>query len=343
MKDKVILIAILGIYMAMLPLVAFAAGGSGAQIGPGDPPGNDPGQSQLQSGQAEDEVIFNVFNTETGEAMEIEGREYIIHVVAAEMPASFESEALKAQAVAAFTYAVNRKSSGYSDGTHDGCELCTDSTHCKAYASTERLREIWGDDFDAYYKKICDAVDEVYGQYLSYDGEPISAVFHSLSSGVTESSADVWGYDYPYLVSVDSSLDREVDGYESVVTVSREEFEKTMKEYSNKCDLEGDPEEWIDDIVRSDAGGVITMNVGGEVLTGGKFRNLFGLRSANFTVKYSKETFTITVHGYGHGVGMSQYGANLMAKEGATYDQILLHYYTGVRLESSAKGIGKFS
>jgi len=337
MKDKAILVAILTIFLMGLPLMSVADTPS---------PKKTPKQTDTPSASPRlsraGEIIFHVYNTETGEAMELEGKDYITHVVAAEMPASFSEEALKAQTVAAFTYAVYRKQNR-SDGTHEGCELCTDSAHCKAYASEVYLRSLWGENYEDNYRKIAAAVDAVYGEYLTYDGEPIAAVFHSVSSGVTEAAVDVWGHHYPYLVSVDSSLDKTLKGYETAVTVSKEEFCTVMRAYSTACDFSGEPQTWVDKIERSTAGSVLTARVGKVPVTGAKLRSLFKLRSACFTVTFADDAFTFTVHGYGHGVGMSQYGANLMAKEGATYREILLHYYTDVTLEDAEKGIQNFA
>ena len=337
MKDKAILVAILTLFLVGMPLMAVAD--RSASPSPKPPNGET---SRPTTSHADGEIVFHVFNVTTGEAMELEGKDYITHVVAAEMPAAFDEEALKAQAVAAFTYAVYRKSNG-ADGTHEGCELCTDSTHCKAYASDEYLHDLWGKDYDAHYGKIAAAVDAVYGEYLTYENEPIAAVFHSVSSGVTEAAVDIWGHHYPYLVSVDSSLDKTLKGYETTVTVNEKDFKSKMKTYSTACDFSDDPSEWFSKWERTTAGSVLTVSVGGVPVTGAKLRSLFGLRSACFTVDYKDKTFTFTVHGYGHGVGMSQYGANLMAKDGATYDEILHHYYTDVVLEPSEKGIETFS
>lgn len=341
MKDKLVLIAIFCAFISILPLFNVRAeeGNEENKRPPliqSDIVYPDYGVKDDGYDEAND-IIFNVFNVSKCEVMELYGREYITRVVAAEMPASFDEQALKAQTVAAFSYALHRKSLGedYSK-EHEGCELCTDSTHCKGYAEEDRLRSLWGDSYDAYMEKIRNAVNDVYGEYMAYEGEPVSAVFHSLSSGVTESAVNIWGHDYPYLVSVDSSFDRSLDGYETKVTVSKNEMKEIMKSYSDKCEFDKKPQNWIGETVRSDAGTVLTIEFCGIILSGSKTRSLFSLRSANFTVEYSKENFIFTVHGYGHGVGMSQYGANEMAKRGSTYKEILLHYYTGVEIKERA-------
>lgn len=340
MKDKFFLVAIFAMFLAVLPFLASAADG-------GESPSGPDGPSQMgenfsapfwpEGGLSEEnDMVFHVFNISTGQAMELTGRDYILHVVAAEMPASFEREALKAQAVAAFTYAVYRKG-GTPDNSHEGCELCTDSSHCKAYADDAYLRSLWGEDYNYYYSRVKEAVDEVYGHYMTYQGQPIAAVFHALSAGVTESAVNVWGHEYPYLVSVDSAWDKKVSGYETTVTVTEKEFKSIMRAYNRDCDLSDHPEEWVGKIRRSESGGVRTMEIGDLVLAGTRVRALFDLRSANFTVKYRDGTFTFTVHGYGHGVGMSQYGADRMAEEGATWQEILHHYYTDIDIDRAGQ------
>lgn len=338
MKDKLFLIAIFAMFLAVLPFLASATGQGDEPFLSSETPSSQKGQGEggllWQEGERTEDgdILFHVFNVSTGQAMSLPGREYITQVVAAEMPASFEPEALKAQAVAAFTYALYRKE-GTPDSTHEGCELCTDSTHCKAYADEAYLRSLWGDDYDYYFTRIAEAVNEVYGRYMTYQGQPIAAVFHALSPGVTEDAVNVWGHAYPYLVSVDSAWDKKVKGYESTVTISKKEFKSIMEGYSDRCDLSDDPEKWVGKMIRSESGGVQTVEVGGMVLAGTRMRGLFDLRSTNFTVEYRDGSFIFTVHGYGHGVGMSQYGANLMAKDGATYEEILHHYYTGVEIQ----------
>lgn len=324
MKDKVILTAFLAIVMITAPLFFIKT-----QATP-------PAQENEQNGdmQTEDSVTFNVYNCETGQLMELEGREYIISVLAGEMPASFETEALKAQAVAAFTYAYRRKISGDTDEKHIGAELCTDSTHCKAYADKDAMKEKWGKEYEKYLNKITDAVDAVYGQIMTYDEEPIDAVFHAISSGKTEAAEDVWGNEIPYLVAVDSATDEATDGYLTKTEVSREDFIKILSEFNEEAEFDGDENTWLKNISRSDSGGIITAELCGIPVSGRNIRKLFQLRSTNFELSYSDGNFLFTVKGYGHGVGMSQNGANALAKGGYTYSEILKHYYTGVDFES---------
>ncbi len=252
--------------------------------------------------------------------------DYITGVVAAEMPASFEVEALKAQAVAAATYAL------YRQGSHEnGCDVCTDSAHCQAYLSQDEMRAKWGSEYDTYYSKIRSAAESVAGEYLSYNSEPVMAVFHSMGGGKTESSADVWGEVVPYLVSVDSPGEDAATNFYSSVTVTFEEFKnKILSQYltaviSSQYD--------VSEPILTDGGHVKSIIVGGCSITGTEMRTMFDLRSTMFTITFDADSVTFNVTGYGHGVGMSQYGANAMAKEGKTYEEILSHYYSGATLE----------
>ena len=259
--------------------------------------------------------------------------QYLKEVVSAEMPASFEPEALKAQAVAARSYLEARrnayKTSGIPD-VHKGAEICTDSAHCKAWISEEKRRKSWGTEADVNWRKISNAVDATLGEVMTYNGEIISAVFHSTSSGKTENSKDVWGGERPYLVSVDSPGDLQSPKYKSEKEMTMEEFKKTATENIKGVDFS---KEIIGDIYRSEAGGILSISIGGAAVKGTEFRKIFGLRSTNVNIVQNGDKINFDVTGYGHGVGMSQYGANYLASEGKNYKEILKTYYTGIEIE----------
>ena len=267
-----------------------------------------------------------------GDAVEeTELREYLIGVVAAEMPAGFETEALKAQSVAARTYALYCMKSA----RHADADVCDDYRCCQAWSSEDTLREKWGADYDALYERIESAVDATAGQTLRYKGEPILAAFHSSSGGRTESSAEAWGGDLPYLVSVDSPENAAtVPNFISTVELSALDFRDTLLHEHGEADFSGDPETWIGEVEYTDGGRVDAITLGGVRFTGRELRELFSLRSAAFTVAHEDGRFVFTVTGYGHGVGMSQYGANVMAKQGHSYTEILSHYYPGTVIVS---------
>lgn len=260
--------------------------------------------------------------------------EYLIGVVAGEMPASFEEEALKAQAVAARTYVYYKQAlmdSGKADNIHSQSVVCDDHTHCKAYIDLQN-KNPWGQSYDIYYNKIKNAVLETSGEYIIYNDEPIAAVFHSASSGNTENAKDVWGSDFSYLVSVQSDGSKDSPNYLSSISVSFEDFKKIILEKYENAVFEDDPKTWFKASTRSDSGGVISVYVGGVLVKGSDIRTLFSLNSTNFTVEYTDTTVVFNTKGYGHGVGLSQYGANGLAKEGKTYEEILKWYYTGTEI-----------
>ena len=258
--------------------------------------------------------------------------QYLKEVVAAEMPADFEFEALKAQAVAARSYMQSRRNAYKISGVpeeHKGAEMCTDPTHCKAWISEEKRRESWGSDANENWDKIKRAVDETEGEVITYNGEVISAVFHSTSSGKTESSKDVWGGDRPYLVSVDSPGDELSPKYKSEKEMSLADFKKIAMDNIEGVNFE---KGIIGNIARSDAGGILTVEIGGVSVKGTVFRRIYDLRSTNVHITLDGEKVCFDVTGFGHGVGMSQYGANYLAAQGKTYIEILKAYYTGVEI-----------
>ena len=261
-----------------------------------------------------------------GEVRETTMADYLPGVVAAEMPASFEPEALKAQAVAARTYILDR--AAHPVEAHRDAAVCGDPGCCCAYASEEALRENWGRDYRKNLRRIRNAVRETDGQRLTYEGEPIRAVFHSSSAGQTEASAALWGA-VPYLVSVSSpETAQTVPGFETTVTVSAAEAAQALE-----VELSENPAQWLGEITRDESGRVEAITIGGKTLSGAEARGLFSLRSTNFTAEAADGNLVFHVIGSGHGVGMSQYGANVMAQQGAAYQEILAHYYPGTVLE----------
>ena len=266
-----------------------------------------------------------------GELREMDLNEYLWGVVAAEMPASFQLEALKAQAVAARTYSLNKAGQA---ANHPEADLCTDHTCCQAWISREAAQTNWGDNAQAFTDKITQAVAETNNQVALYEGALISAVFHSSSADTTQDAVAVWGGNVPYLRSVPSPEGEEVPNYHSEVTYSAQETKDRILAAKPEALLEGDPAGWFTNAVYSDGGSVVTIDLGGVTVSGHQARTIFDLRSASFTWETTPDSVTFSVTGYGHGVGMSQYGANAMAAEGKTYQEILQHYYTGITVES---------
>lgn len=277
---------------------------------------------------AENEI--SVFFHEEDKVKKIGMEEYLTGVVAAEMPASFETEALKAQAVAARSYAVYKMS--HESKEHPDAAVCTDYKHCKAYKSGEKARSDWGKDADVFENKIQDAVMSTKGEILTYNGEACLTVFHSQSGGGrTENSADVWGGDYPYLVSVESYGEESAPNFYSSADIPFTEFAKKINEYNPLAKITKPSD--IGVTVTSEGGGVKSIYLGGQSFKGTQIRSIFGLRSSCFEITADDKNVHFEVSGYGHGVGMSQYGANSMAKDGKNYKEILTHYYSGTVVE----------
>ena len=265
-----------------------------------------------------------------GELREMDLNEYLWGVVAAEMPASFELEALKAQAVAARTYSLNKAGQA---ANHPEADLCTDHTCCQAWIPREKAQANWGENAQTYTDKITRAVAETNQEVALYEGALISALYHSSSADTTQDAVAVWGGNVPYLTSVPSPEGEEVPNYRTQVMLSKEQVKQAVLAAYPGADLSGDPGSWFGQARCNEGGTVSSILLGGVTLTGGQVRTLFSLRSAAFTVDWDGENFIFDVTGYGHGVGMSQYGANAMAKEGKAFREILTWYYSGTEVD----------
>ncbi len=281
-----------------------------------------------------EENIIKVLDFTDGQVTELDLQDYVIGAVLAEMPATYHEEALKAQAVAARTYAVRQreKQRQTPDVLLMGADISNDSTKYQAYFTKEQAKAFYGESYDEYYNIVSSAVASTAGEVLVYDGEPIVAAFHSTSGGVTESAEVIWGSALEYLVPVESKADESSPVYNDEKVITEEELKEAVAEAYPDADFDSEPEKWIVLGDRSESGTVLELSAGGEILSGTEFRSLFSLRSANFTVRYEDGQFTISTKGNGHGVGMSQYGANAMANSGSDYREILLHYYTGAEI-----------
>lgn len=296
------------------------------------PPAAD--SEQNQSSAQEPIASITSYIPSTDQVITMDFSEYLKGVVAAEMPASFYEEALKAQAVAARSYILTRLKGYERDGApaeHKGAMTCSDPTHCKAWLSKEDLQGRWGADYDQNWNKISQCVEATKGIVMTYDGKLVNAVFHSTSSGHTENAKDVWGGNIPYLVSVSSPGDSLSPKYESSKTMTLDSFRQTIQA-AHADAVWNEQEELISNIVRSDAGGILSLTTGGIELTGSELRSLFSLNSTNVDFQINETEITMHVKGNGHGVGMSQYGANYLASTGMTYPDILKTYYTGVNV-----------
>ena len=320
----------------LLPLLLFGTGGL-EQAEQAAPTGELPIDRTVvtPSPSADSQTRIRVALTD-GSVLTLGLDQYLWRVVAAEMPASFELEALKAQAAAARTYTLSKL--GRTVEKHPDADVCTDITCCQAYIDPDQAAANWGDSAAEYTAKITSAVSETDGMAVLYGGHPIQAVFFSSAAGRTVDAVEVWGNSVPYLTGVDSPEGDEVPNYHSTVTFTLEEFKSKLLAQYPDADLSGDPAGWFQNTVPNSAGGVEQVDVGGVTVSGGALRTLLGLRSTSFTVTAGSQGVTFSVTGYGHGVGMSQYGANALAKQGKTYDEILKWYYTGVEVAPYTPG-----
>ena len=330
MKLYGILCIIVAVILLTAPMAALPLGASvaGEEDSSGEEAVSENLSEDVFSGEGD---IISVFMTEDKVKEDMTMREYIIGAVAAEMPASYNEEALKVQALAAVTFAEYMKLNPEGENIM-GADISDDSSQHQGYMSLQEMKEKWGDTFDSYYEKIENAVDAVIDKVITYNGEPVMAAYHAISSGRTESALDIWGSDVPYLQSVESEGDTESTRYESKAVFTADEIKESFKDIEG-VSFEGDGENWINIEKTSDSGAVLEITAGGKELTGMEVRNLLGLRSPDFTVSYEDGSFTFDVKGYGHGVGISQYGADYYAEQGMTYDEITKHYYTGVEIE----------
>ncbi len=242
---------------------------------------------------------------------------YVIGAVAAEMPVYFENEALKAQAVACRTYACRE----YFNNKNTDLKSIG-----QAYFSKDELKKRWGDDTEKNYEKIEKAVTDTRGELMLYQNQPILAAFCSASGGMTEDSGNLWGTSLPYLRPVNSEYDKNAPVYMQNVNISLQRLAAALG-VNDASDISIEK--------RSASGYVLSVKAGGREFSGDDIRRLLGLRSSDFYIEINGDTAYFTAHGYGHGIGMSQYGAEFMARDGMDYKKILLHYYTGVSIKAA--------
>lgn len=276
---------------------------------------------------------IKLYKSKENKIVEMPIEEYIKGVVASEMPAKFEEEALKAQSVAARTYTLSKLIN--KCGKADGADLC-DTTHCQVYTDKNKRIESWGKAHgNEYWDRISNAVDETAGETLFYNDELVlMAQYFAISGGRTEDSKDVFGAEQPYLKSV-SSEGEETAGakYKTTVEISVNDFINKVNSAYPKAKISSNNLSSVKITDRTEGGSVKSMSIGSEEVNGPSFRKALALNSANFNIKFDGKKVYIECKGYGHGVGMSQWGANVMAKEGKEYKDILTHYYTDVDIE----------
>lgn len=329
LRQSVALTVLLGLILFLSPLSRLPVGGEvGTQDGV-----TPPAAAEATGGDRETKLLVEV----DGTVQELCLADYLVGVVAAEMPASFEAEALKAQTTAARTYALYQMAQGSAGKHGGGAALCDDPACCQAYLPEARLRQNWGGAAEANLAKLRAAETATDGMAILYGGAPILAAFHSSSADGTEDAAAAWSASVPYLRRVESpESEATVPNYRSTVSFTEEEFRQIFLAAKPEAQLGGDAAGWIKDLTRDSSGYVSSVSVGGVTVRGVELRRLLGLRSACFHVTAADGLLTFATQGYGHGVGLSQYGANALAQEGKTWQEILQWYYTGVSIERYA-------
>ena len=326
-KKRVVILCSLFLFMILVPLLAVAKYEKNFVSGSESKSENI---ILKEKNFSKTNSCFCVLDESKNEILNIPDEEFLCGAVSAEMPAAFEKEAIKAQAVASYTYFC-RARNNHINSTKDekNYEFTIDMQNGKNYISEAHRKDKWGENFEKYNNKIKNAVEEVFGEVIEKKGDLILAAYHAISSGVTEKSEDVFGGHLDYLKNVESPGDKLASGYESEVKISCEDFKSKIKSYRSESALDSEPCTWIGESEKTDGGMVKKIIIGTLEFTGPEIRKIFGLRSSDFRVTYDSEdkTFIFKVYGYGHGVGMSQCGAQYMAKQGSDYRQILSWYY----------------
>ena len=277
---------------------------------------------------------FTLYDSSSGKLLQVSQREYVLGALCAEMPPTFHLEALKAQAVAAHSYALCEKlqQAAAPSPENYGADFVVDTANWKRYVTQEQVKERFGEKYEQWYPKMEQAVDAVLADLLIWEGEPVVAAYHSMSNGVTESAENVWVGSAPYLTPVESEGDLLAPDYEVTTTFTPEELREKLLAQLPDITLEGDPSGWFGAEERSPSGYCTEVELGGQPVEGKQVRTALGLRSTDWTIDYTGGSFSITTRGYGHGVGLSQYGADYMARQGSDYAAILAHYYPGATL-----------
>lgn len=332
-KFFLLLCAALLVLGSALPLVSYRL--TRAVLAPETPaasedavPSVPPADSSAAEAPSADSETFRFEDSSTGQVVELSRRDYVLGAVSAEMPVSWPDEALKAQAVAAHTYALYCRDHSAAE---NGAWLTADPARRQGCLTEPVLRSYWGTAYDENYARLSSLVDEVLDDLLTYENAPACTSYFAISNGRTEASENVWGSALPYLVSVDSSTDLAADNYEYTVTFSAAQVQQALAGLGLTADLAA-PESWFGPAELTAAGYAKALPVCGQIVSGTALRRVLGLRSTCFTVQYQSGNFSFTTRGYGHGVGLSQWGAKAIAEQGAGYADILAHYYPGTQL-----------
>lgn len=302
-------------------------------------------EDKLKEEKSDKSIKIKVFIEGQNKIVELELEDYIRGVVAAEMPAAFDIEALKAQAIAARTFAFANliQNGGSGCAKHSGADVCS-TVHCQAYVTKEERFRNWPASMaNEYWNKLTQAVLETKGMVITYNNEVARHIkYHSTSNGKTENSIYVFGYQEPYLVSVESPYEEGTPSFSSKVVMKKQEFIRRIKELNPEVSISSNNlAKQIKILEWTEGDRVKTIKIGNKTFSGIDIRWAMGLKSASFTINIDSKNVTFNVKGYGHGVGMSQWGANEMAKRGKKYDEILKHYYKGIEIKKIDELVNK--
>lgn len=343
MKKYLQFLAIILVVMLGVPAVALLGSSKNLQENPPDlsvssapsSPQPEPDQGKKEP-TAQANPTIEILNHTTQKKESLSMKDYIKGVVCAEMPASYETEALKAQAVIAHTYTLRMIANQLKSPNPElqGAQISTDPAHYQAYISEADAKTKFGEKFDAVWGKITTCVEEVFHQIITYDNEPILAAFHAISAGNTEAAQNVWGKQLPYLVPAESKNDELAPNFKNTVSLTQDQVKDILYQNYPDISFSEDASQWLSITSNTASGYVDNIKILNKQATGQDVRKLFGLKSANFTIAFNSGNFTFTTKGYGHGVGLSQYGADSLAKEGKNYQEILAHYYPQTKLEA---------
>lgn len=333
MKDYISAALVFAVLLVTVPSVPLFA----EEYRRNDSPESSIAETEPEESKAapQKESSYRVLDITTGKTEEISSFDYVVGAVCAEMPATFEKEALKAQAVAARTYAERQKAKAEASPDPElcGAYFSNDSEKYQGFFTESQAKQYYGESYEKNIEKIREAVKETGNEIIVYKNEPIIAAFHSMSAGKTESAKNVWGNDVAYLVPVDSEEDTSAPKFLNECEFTPDEMRTRLETAFKGIKLEDDPSDWFKNPEKSDSLTVLTIEAGDKTLTGQQIRAALSLRSAAFDISYD-EVFRVTVRGYGHAVGMSQYGANAMAEKGSDYKEILAHYYPDTQIKS---------
>ena len=276
--------------------------------------------------------VIRVQNASTGEVLEVPVLDYMIGAVASEMPITWPDEALKAQGIAAHSYALYQRDHSDTEAL-GGAWFSVDPARRQGCMTTEVLQSYWGEDYEANYQRLKTLLEPLVHTVLLYEGAPAAACYHAISNGRTEASQLVWNEALPYLQGVDSPLDKLAEGYEETVSYTTQQMYDMLATQFSGLDLSGSADGWFGETSLTPAGYVDTIQVGGAFVKGTQLRTALSLRSSCFTIQRTEDGFDVTTLGYGHGVGLSQCGAQAMAAQGQSCQQILSWYFPGTSLE----------